>query len=124
MVCPPPKGEGAGAAAPPPNGEGDVAAAGAGAPPKGDGEGAFAGVEPKVGIGAIALLVPPNREDPPLGPVGAAGGFGPPCMSAGSGLGALSGKEWWKEGGQEVVRGTVCGHKVASTDMDNTSNRH
>ena len=86
MACPPPKGEGEGAAAPPPNGEGDSAAAGAGAPPKGDGEGAFAGVEPKAGMEATALLLPPNRDAPPLGPFGAE----PPCISAGSGLGALS----------------------------------
>ena len=100
MVCPPPKGEGEGAGAPPPKGEGDGAAAGAGAPPKGDGEGVLAGVEPKAGIGATALLVPPNREDPPLGPVGAAGGFEPPCMSAGKGLGALSKRDDGEEGGK------------------------
>ena len=87
VVCPPPpKGEGEGAGAAPPNGEGD----GAAAPPKGDGAGALAGAAPNAGAEEVEL--PPKRDEPLLAPVGAVGGLEPPCISAGNGLGTLSGE--------------------------------
>lgn len=87
VVCPPPpKGEGERAGAAPPNGEGD----GAEAPPKGDGAAALAGAAPKAGAEEVEL--PPNRDEPLLAPVGAVGGLAPPCISAGNGLGTLSGE--------------------------------
>ena len=78
VVCPPPpKGEGEGAGAAPPNGEGD-------------GAGALAGAAPNAGAEEVEL--PPKRDNPLLEPVGAVGGLAPPCISAGNGLGTLSGE--------------------------------